>query len=124
MNKVSTSKAEGAPVMDIPQELPKQDWLHRLDLFSAQHRGWRSKLDIIPSNQEARTEAHDLPFQGVNVDRRGADIVEISLEKEPSDRIVHLITHVRKIILRTPDELEIESEEGRTVLQCRAPEAM
>ncbi len=124
MNKVVTSKAEGAPVMDIPQEIPRPEWLRRLDLFSVQHHGWRSKLDIIPANGDARTEAHDLPFEGINVDQRGADIVEITLEKDPNDRIVHLITHVKTIRLRSPDEIEIESDEGKTLVQCRTPEAL
>ncbi len=124
MNKVVTSKTEGAPVMEIPQEIPRPEWLRRLDLFSAQHRGWRSKLDIIPATGEGRTEAHDLPFEGINIDQRGTDIVEITLEKDPNDRIVHLITHAKSISLRNPDEIEIQSDEGKTVLQCQPPEAL
>ncbi len=124
MNKITTDKSEGAPVLDIPQEIPKQDWLRRLDLFSAQHHGWKSNLEIIPPNNQGRIEAHDLPFQGINVDQRGADIVEITLEKEPTDRIVHLITHVKMIRFRSPDELEIQSDEGKTILHCFTPEVM
>ncbi len=91
-------------------------------MFSAQHHGWLGRLELVQPGGTRRVEAQELPFEGINLDSEGSDKVEITLEKDGANRIMHTVPGARKITLQSPDEIEIESADGtRTVLSCQAP---
>ncbi len=121
MKRVTTQREETLPILEFPQDIPQNEWLPYLDLFSAQHHGWISRIELA-SGEMVRPEAHDLPFDGITVDRRGSNMIEITLGLDPGDHIIHTIPQVRRINWRSPDELELETEdELKTFLRCARP---
>jgi hypothetical protein len=121
MKRMTVHREETLPILQFPQDIPQNEWLPYLDLFSAQHHGWTSTIELV-SGDYVRPEARDLPFDGITVDRRGSSMIEITLGLNPGDHITHTIPNVRRINWHTPDELEIETDDDlKTYLRCEPP---
>lgn len=116
-NVVNEERGSG---VETPQEIPRPEWLRRLDLFSAQHLGCSATLELAEPGHPLRLEAHELPLEGIDMDSENSDKVEITMEKDGANRIMHTVTGAKKITLQNPDKIEIESADGtRTVVSCR-----
>jgi hypothetical protein len=110
------------------REVPRSEWQEFFDSFSTQHEDWIATLEVSGGGTAGgRIEAHELPFAGVSVDRKGSEpgAVEIELGRTPSDQVTHIIHRARRVLFESTKEgahvgLEIESAGGeRAVLRFR-----
>lgn len=108
-------------------ELPRAEWLQRLNEFSAVHEGWLVSLDILGPDLGAQRQIDNLPLLGVFADRSDHDrTIEVSVGRSGGEHFTHLIEAAARIsIARTDDgadaALQVESADGtKTILRFRA----
>jgi hypothetical protein len=110
------------------QEIPRDEWTTFLDIFSQQHEGWLSTVEILGADIGAQEEVHDLPLEGITAAPTDSppETIAISLGKDPEDHVTHTINKPTRVWLEQTSEganaaLEIESaDEVKTLLRFRS----
>jgi Family of unknown function (DUF5335) len=109
-------------------EIPRNEWVPRLNEFTAMHDGWLVSLDVLGRDIGAQPSIVNLPLIGVSSDRSSRDgTISISVARSRAAHFTHIITGVSHVFLtrvhdRADAGVEIVSRDGvRTILQCRAP---
>jgi hypothetical protein len=110
------------------QEIPRDEWTTFLDIFSQQHEGWLSTLEILGTDIGAQEEGRDLPLEGITATPTDSppETIAISLGKAPEDHVTHTINKPTRVWLEQTSEganaaLEIESaDEVKTLLRFRS----
>jgi hypothetical protein len=95
--------------------------------FSRQHEGWIASVEIIGADGTRRTEASDLPLQGVSADSPQSNRVDIMIGEQPQDHITHEVPDPVAIAIDQTDSgaeraLRIRGRDGSTVsVEFRSP---
>jgi len=108
------------------RNIPKEHWHEELDSFSRQHEGWIVRVDVADADGQVRTEARDLPLNGVSADSPMNNRVDIMVGEEPDDHVTHVAEVVDVAIDLTDDgaerALRIRAADGSTtVVEFRSP---
>ncbi len=108
-------------------ELPREEWIRRLNEFTAIHEGWLVSLDVLSAELGAQPEIDNLPLLGVSADRANHDgTVVVSVALSRSEHLTHIVEAVTRIYLERTDDgadvaLQIESANGtKAILRFRA----
>jgi hypothetical protein len=108
-------------------EIPREDWIRRLNEFTAIHEGWLVSLDILSAELGAQPEIDNLPLLGVSADRVNHDgTIVVSVARSRNEHFTHIIETVTRIYLERTDDgadaaLQIESADGtKAILRFRA----
>ena len=108
-------------------EIPREEWMRRLNEFTVSHEGWLVSLDILGGEIGARPAIDNLPLLGVSADRVNHDgTVAVSVARSRTEHFTHIIEAVTRIHLERANDgagaaLQIESADGTTaVLRLRA----
>jgi hypothetical protein len=109
-------------------EIPRNEWVPRLNEFTAMHDGWLVSLDVLGPDIGAQRSIVNLPLIGVSADRSTRDrTVCISVARSRAAHFTHIIPGVSHVFLTHVHDgsdaaVEIVSRDGvRTILKCRAP---
>ena len=107
-------------------EIPRAEWVQRLNEFSAVHEGWLVSLDILGPDLGAQHQIDNLPLLGICAERTDHDrTIEVSVGRSGGEHLTHMIeAAVRISIARTDDgadaALQVESADGtKTILRFR-----
>jgi len=111
-------------------EIPKADWPKFFDLFSRQHEGWITTLELMGSDLGDQFEAEQYSFNGISYDPKGTGrgSIDIELDLDPVRRVDHTVTRPSRVMLMLTElgaheGLEIESEDGvKTLVRFRTAE--
>src|SRR5216684_1042688 len=100
-------------------DIPKTDWRTELDSFSRQHEGWIVRVTVTGPDGRTRTEATDVPLQGVSADSPKTDGVAVMVGRGPSDHVTHEISHPVRIAIDLTEDgaeraLSIRGGDGTT----------
>ena len=108
-------------------EIPREEWIRRLNEFTAIHEGWLVSLDILGVELGAQPEIDNLPLLGVSADRVNHDgTIVVSVALSRNEHFTHIIEAVTRIYLERTDDgaevaLQIESADGtKAILRFRA----
>ena len=109
-------------------EIPREDWIRRLNEFTAVHEGWLVSLDILGVELGAQPEIDNLPLLGVSADRVNHDgTIVVSVALSRNEHFTHIIEAVTHVYLERTDDgvdvaLQILSADGTaTLLRLQAP---
>ena len=100
------------------REIRPPEWDSFLHVFSQQHEGWLVTVEEVPrAAGGARTEARELPLQGVFANPHEHSI-SIALGRTPEQHLTHTVTHPERILVEQSDAgadeaLTIERQSGR-----------
>ena len=109
------------------REIPREQWRQELDSFSRQHEGWIVRVDVTGADGKTRTEAHDLPLQGVSADSPRTSGVAIIVGQDPDDHVTHEVADPVGIAIDQNDQgaeraLTIRASDGSTTtVEFRTP---
>ncbi|HOK45654.1 MAG TPA: DUF5335 family protein [Bryobacteraceae bacterium] len=115
--------------------IPRSEWQAFCDMFSRQHEGWLTTLEVLSMDLGGQQEATDLPFQSINADLKGSDpdAIEIRVGTSPQSQVTRIINGVARFSYERSETgehegLEVLTTTGeRTVLRFRTaqfPEAL
>lgn len=110
------------------REIPQSEWNSFFDLFSRQHEGWLTTLEILGKDIGAQREANELPLEGVSLVSGGeeSEAISIDLGSTASDHVSHFVSEPTHVWLEqttggTAASLEIEETDGtQTLLRFRS----
>jgi Family of unknown function (DUF5335) len=109
-------------------EIPRNEWVPRLNEFTAMHDGWLVSLDVLGPDIGAQPSIVNLPLIGVSSDRSSRDgTISISVARSRAGHFTHTIPGVSHVFLTHVHDgadaaVEIVSRDGvRTIMKCRAP---
>jgi uncharacterized protein DUF5335 len=107
-------------------EIPREEWVQRLNEFTAMHEGWLVSLDVLGPKIGAQPEIRHLPLLGVAADRIDRDgTITVSVARSATEHLGHIVHAVTRICVERSDEgadaaLQVESADGtRTILRFR-----
>ena len=108
------------------REIPRDHWREELDSFSRQHEGWIVRVEVTEPTGNTRTEARDVPLQGVSVDAPGRPGLAVIVGREPGDHLTHEISNPVDIVIEQSGgadrALRIRSGDGSTTtVEFRPP---
>jgi hypothetical protein len=109
-------------------EITRQEWAEFCERFSRQHRGGRVTLESVASSGETRVVAHELPLQGITLDKASgqAEIV-VTVGKDSGEQLTHAIAAPDHLLFWETEAgahegLDIESADGQvTRIRFRVP---
>jgi hypothetical protein len=110
----------------MTRTIPRDDWRGELDSFSRQHEGWIVSVAVADADGVVRTEARDLPLQGVSADSPASSRVDIMIGEHPRSHITHVVDPV-DVAIDTNDDgadrgLRIRAADGSTTtVEFRSP---
>ena len=85
------------------RELASEDWVSFFNAFSRQYRNRPVTVEVSDPDNPARSLAigHNLPLDGIVVEFFGgrAQSIEIILGESIDNRVVHIVSHPRKITI-------------------------
>lgn len=106
-------------------EIPRDEWVARLNEFTRIHEGWLVSLDLEDADG-MQTAIDSLPLLGISLDRTGAAAaIVISAGRSPVEHVTHVTGAVTRLLLRTTDDgadagVELEFRDTtRAVLRLR-----
>jgi len=109
-------------------EIPREDWSQFCDRFSRQHRGGRVTIESVAPNGQTRVVAHELPLQGITVDKAGGKPeFSIIVGQESGEQLTHAIAAPARLLFWETDAgahegLDIESADGHVArIRFRVP---
>jgi hypothetical protein len=111
----------------VTRDIPRDQWREELDTFSRQHEGWIVSVEITDPDGQCRTEARDLPLQGVSTDSPRSDGVAIIVGQSPDDHVTHEVSQPVAIAIDETDAgaeraLCIRARDGSTTtVEFRSP---
>ena len=107
-------------------EIPREEWVQRLNEFTAIHEGWLVSLDVLGPKIGAQPEIRSLPLLGVSADWIDHDAtIAVSVARSATEHLDHIVHAVTRICVERTDDgadaaLQIESADGtRTILRFR-----
>lgn len=109
----------------MTEEIPREEWGPFLNLFSQQHRGWITTLEIMGTEFGAQAGAERMRFEGATYESHSGhdEAIRIMIGDSPKAHMTHSIakpTHVRlatsQLDSGTFETLEIESDGGQPTL--------
>jgi hypothetical protein len=110
------------------REVARSEWASFFDIFSKQHEGWLATLEIFGNETGARSEAVELPFEGISFNSEDEpESLVINFGRTAVDHVSHVVerpTHVwlRQTTEGANDSLEIdEAGNQKTLLRFRSP---
>ena len=111
------------------QDIPRTEWPAFLDIFSRQHEGWLTTVEVVTNGLGVHRQVRDKPLTGISEDRKRGDTssIAISAGELPEDHVTHVIRRPSRIAMEQTDQgahkgLRIESEDGETTLvRFRSP---
>ncbi len=109
------------------REIPRDQWRDELDRFSRQHEGRIASLEVVEAGGTRRTEAANLPLQGVSADSPQSSRVDIMIGEQTDDHLTHEVSDPVTIAIDQTDAgaeraLRIRSRDGSTVsVEFRSP---
>ena len=108
-------------------EIPRVEWVQRLNEFNAIHEGWLVSLDVLGPDVRAQHEIENLPLLGVCAGRSDHDrTIEVSVGRSGGEHLTHMIEAATRISIERTDDgadaaLQVESADGtKTILRFRA----
>jgi hypothetical protein len=110
----------------MTRNIPRNQWREELDSFSRQHEGWIVRVDVADADGTVRTEARDLPLQGVSADAPQTNRVDIMVGERPGDHVTH-VADATDLTIETTDAgaergLRIRAADGSTTtVEFRSP---
>jgi hypothetical protein len=111
----------------MTRDIPRDQWREELDSFSRQHEGWIVRVEVTGPDGQTRTEARDLPLQGVSTDSARSDGVAISVGQSPDDHVTHEVNNPVTIAIERTEAgaeraLRIRARDGSTTtVEFRSP---
>ena len=111
----------------MTRDIPRDQWQQELDSFSRQHEGWIVRVEVTGPDGQSRTEARDLPLQGVSTDSPRSDGVAISVGQSPDDHVTHEVSNAVTIAIEQTEAgaeraLRIRARDGSTTtVEFRSP---
>jgi Family of unknown function (DUF5335) len=108
------------------RKIPRSEWRGELDSFSKQHEGWIVSVKVAGADGAVKTEARELPLQGVSADSPSNDRVDIMIGERPKSHVTHVVDPVA-VAIDVTDEgaqraLEIRGADGTTTtIEFRSP---
>jgi hypothetical protein len=109
------------------RDIPRDQWREELDSFSRQHEGWIVRVEVIGPDGHKRTEARDLPLQGVSANSPRAKGIVISVGQRPNDHLTHEVSNPITVAIDQTDAgaeraLRIRARDGSTtIVEFRSP---
>lgn len=109
------------------RSIPREQWREELDSFSRQHEGWIVRIEVADADGRIRTEARDLPLQGVSADSPQSERLAIMVGERSDRHLTHEIVSPTKVAIELTDAgaergLTIEAGDGSTTtLEFRSP---
>ena len=107
-------------------EIPREEWVQRLNEFSLIHDGWLISLDVLGDEIGAQPEIANVPLLGISADRIDRDgTIAVSVARSATEHFTHIIHAAARIYVERTDDgadaaLEIESLDGTaTILRFR-----
>jgi hypothetical protein len=110
----------------MTRNIPRDEWRGELDSFSRQHEGWIVSVAVAAADGTVRTEARDLPLQGVSADSPANRRVDIMIGEHPKNHVTHVVDPVDVAIDMTDEGAErglrIRAADGSTTtVEFRSP---
>jgi hypothetical protein len=109
------------------RDIPRDRWRDELDSFSRQHEGWIVRVEVIGPDGQVRTEARNLPLQGVSADSPHSDRVAIMIGERPDAHVTHEVVKPVAVEIEQTDAgaergLKIQAADGSTTrVEFRSP---
>ena len=111
------------------REIDRHEWAEFCERFSRQHRGGRVTLESVAPNSDTRVVAHELPLQGITLDKAGSHQAEVvvTVGQDNGEQLTHAIAAPAKILFWETEAgahegLDIESADGQvTRIRFRVP---
>jgi hypothetical protein len=112
-------------------EIPRDEWMSFLAVFTRENRGAHARLDIVGPNTDVgyQVETENRLFDGVAADIKDREqTVWITFGSKPGDHITHGIARAAAIRVLAPSEergavLEVEAADGtKNILELTSPE--
>lgn len=110
------------------EEIPVQDWMGFLDMFSRQHEGWDATLEVLGGDDGAGLAAREMPLAGTTADvKPWQRAIAITLCERDSEHLTHIVSDPKSVRLThtrqgAHEALAIDSANGLTTLLCfRSP---
>src|SRR5262245_46564085 len=107
-------------------EIPRAEWVRRLDRFSKDHENWVVDLELIGRELGDQQASTKLPLVGIGADvKAGETRIVVSLGGRPDAHLARIIDKVKHVWLTETDErrhdaVAIEAEDGtKTVVHFR-----
>ena len=108
-------------------EIPRAEWVQRLNEFSAVHEGWLVSLDLLGPDLGAQHAIENLPLLGICAGRSDQDrTIDVSVGQSGGEHLTHMIEAATRISIERTDDgadaaLQVESADGtKTILRFRA----
>jgi len=109
------------------RHIPKDKWCEELDTFSRQHEGWIVNVAVSSGDGQSRTEARNLPLQGVSCDAPGSDRIAVTAGVDVDKHLTHEISRAVAVAIDETDGgadrgLRIRGADGsETRVEFRSP---
>jgi hypothetical protein len=106
-------------------ELPRSEWMERLNEFSRAHEGWPVSLYVLEDSIGAQPAFHLFSLAGVTADSRDTGTISITASTPNGGFFTHTVHSPLHVFVEQTDTgadaaLEIESADGATaILQFR-----
>ncbi len=85
------------------RSIPKDHWRDELDAFSRQHEGWRVNVAVSSGDGHTRTEARNLPLEGISCDAPGSARIAVIAGTRPDDHLTHEIARAEAVDIERND---------------------
>jgi hypothetical protein len=110
------------------REIDRQEWAAFCGRFSRQHRGGRVTLETVAPNGETQVVAHELPLQGITLDKDGHELeISVTVGGDGGEQLTHVIALPARVLFRETEAgahegLDFESTDGQvTRIRFRVP---
>ena len=108
-------------------EITRAEWPAFFDSFSRQHEGWIVRVEVTGPDGQVRTEARNLPLQGVSADSPQNDRVAIMIGERPDAHVTHEVVKPVAVEIEQTEAgaergLKIQAADGSTTrVEFRSP---
>ncbi len=95
------------------REIPSREWQQFFDLFSQQHDGCLTTVEVLDREEGDHIQIDGLPLQGIAYEPKGSDVgdVTITAGTTPDRRLVRRVDSASRVWVREEeDEKSIEIE--------------
>jgi Family of unknown function (DUF5335) len=109
------------------RHIPQDQWCEALDTFSRQHEGWIVNVAVSSGDGQSRTEARNLPLQGVSCDAPGSQRIAVMIGNQPEKHLTHEIARAVAVAIEQTDNgadggIRIRAADGsETHVEFRSP---
>ena len=121
--------AHGARVAQVAgmqtRDIPRNEWQSELDQFSREHEGCLARIEVTTAGEQPKTEATDLPLEGISIDSPKNDAIAIVLGDKPDDHLTHEVASAVAVTMEATENgddrgVRIRGADGTLVhVECR-----